>query len=385
MYCRISVAGERVEVGSTGLTIYKDHWDGERISDNDPESFFKNEQLDIMRNQLRAVFNDLFRKKEKITANKIKRAFLGNSNMVTLLGAFSLYLKDSQSDPERKLRGSTLEVYDNVRKKLTDFLIAEKAVDLLVEEFDLAWVKKFRRWMKQVVLDKGKIGHADSYIVKQTQTIKNVLIWAKLHKLADINPLEGLRLKKPDFGDPVFLSEEQFQRLRTHTFKNRNLQETADVFIILCRSGFHYGDLEDFVAQHETALRQGVDGNLWMMKKRIKTEVAIRVPQFEEVEQIVSKYGGWEKLPLKPLSKFNHWLKLVAAEADLPETLSSKAGRKTFTDWCFNVKMLSTDAVKVLLGRKSDKGLEVYGKPDERRVAAELEQSKERLKKRKKK
>lgn len=37
--------------------------------------------------------------------------------------------------------------------------------------------------------------------------------------------------------------------------------------------------------------------------------------------------------------------------------------------------MLSTDAVKVLLGRKYDKGLEVYGRPDERRVAAELKQS----------
>ncbi|MFD2937097.1 hypothetical protein [Spirosoma flavum] len=37
--------------------------------------------------------------------------------------------------------------------------------------------------------------------------------------------------------------------------------------------------------------------------------------------------------------------------------------------------MLSTDTVKVLLGRKSDKGLEVYGRPDERRVAGELAQS----------
>lgn len=375
LYCKITVAGKQVDLGSTGITIWADQWDGKQVSDEDPESFFKNEQLDIMRNQLRATFNDLFRRKEKITADKVKRAYRGQSTTTTLLSAFSLYLKDSAEDPDRDLKKSSLEVYDQVRKKLTDFLISERALDLLVEDFDLPWVNKYRKWMKRVSLDGGKIGHADSYIVKHTQTIKNVLVWARLHKLADTNPLDGLRIKNAVYDDPLFLSEEQFQKLRTHKFKNKHLQQAADVFIILCRCGFHYGDLEDFVLKHKTALRKGVDGELWMIKDRIKTEVSIRVPQFEEVKQIVDKYGGWEKLPLKPLAKFNNWLKLVAAELNLPEKLSSKAGRKTFTDWCFNTLLLSTDSVKVLLGRKSDKGLEVYGRPDERRVAGEMAQS----------
>jgi integrase len=180
------------------------------------------------------------------------------------------------------------------------------------------------------------------------------------------------------------LSNEEFERLRSHRFENRYLQETADVFIILCRCGFHYGDLLDLVQQYSTAIKKGVDGKPWLIKQRIKTEVRTFVPLFDEVSQIVDKYGGWEKLPLKPLPKFNSWLKLVAAEVKLYEDLSSKAGRKTFTDWCFNTLLLSTDAVMVLLGRKSSKGLETYGRPDERRVAAELEQSKV-MKKRKKK
>lgn len=375
LYCRITVANERAEIGSTGLAIYHDHWNGERITQDDAEAFFKNEQLDIMRNQLRATFNDLFRKKEKITAAKIKRTYLGQSGSVTLLSAFALYLADSAKDQERDLESSSIEVYDNVRKKLTDFLIQQKGTDLLVEDFDITWIKKFRNWMKQVPVTAQQIGHADSYIVKQTQTIKNVLTWAKLNKLADSNPLEGMRIKGADYGDPIFLTEEEFQQLRTHKFDNKYLQQTADVFIILCRSGFHYGDLLDFVRQYKTALRRGIDGQPWLIKDRIKTEVKIHVPQFDEVRETVEKYGGWESLPLKPLTKFNGLLKLVAAELHLPADLSSKAGRKTFTDWCFNTLLLSTDTVKVLLGRKSDKGLEVYGRPDERRVVAELNQS----------
>ena len=375
LYCRVTMQGERAEIGSTGITIYSDYWDGEHISEEDPEATFKNEQLDIMRNQLRAIFNDLFRKREKITPAKIKRIYLGQGENLTLLQAFALYLSDSADDPERKLDKKSLEVYDNTRKKLTSFLLDHKSADLLIEDFDLIWVKKYRKWMKQVVLDAGKIGHADSYIIKQTQTIKNVLIWAKLNKLSDYNPLEGMRLRNPVYGDPVFLSLEQFEQLKAHRFENKNLQQTADIFIILCRCGFHYGDLEDFVIKRRTALRKGLDGEQWIMKDRIKTEVAIRVPVFEEVQQIVDKYGGWEKLPLRTLPQFNDWLKFVAAALDLPESLSSKAGRKTFTDWCYNTLLLTTDSVKVLLGRKSASGLEVYGRPDERRVMAELKQS----------
>ncbi|GAB3803103.1 hypothetical protein GCM10028819_32470 [Spirosoma humi] len=383
IYCRVTVGGDRVDVGSTGITAWHDHWDGKQITNQDPEAFFKNEQIGIMRDQLRAIFNDLFRRKEKITAAKIRRIFLSGSECVSLLSAFEMYLIDSAHDPERNLKKSSITVYDNVRKKLVDFLISENSLDLLVEDFDLTWVKKYRRWMKQFPLDGEQIGHADSYVVKHTQTIKNVVTWAKLKKIADSNPLDGMRIKNAEYDDPVFLSENQFETLRSHKFDNIHLQQAADIFVILCRSGFHYGDLKDFVQKNKTAVRKGIDGETWLIKDRIKTEVSIRVPQFDEVKTIIDKYGGWEKLPLTSLTKFNAWLKVIAAKLDLPEDLSSKAGRKTFTDWCYNTLLLSTDSVKVVLGRKTDKGLEVYGRPDERRVIGEMEQSKV-LQKRKK-
>ncbi|WP_041616219.1 hypothetical protein [Spirosoma linguale] len=58
----------------------------------------------------------------------------------------------------------------------------------------------------------------------------------------------------------------------------------------------------------------------------------------------------------------------------MPETYPFRAFFCPFGP-IFNTKLLSTDLVKVLLGRKSDKGLEVYGRPDERRVVGEMDQS----------
>jgi hypothetical protein len=259
-------------------------------------------------------------------------------------------------------------------------LIDAKALDLPAEDFDLKWLKKYRAWMKKIKVSPGQIGHASSYISKHSQTIRNVLIWAKLNQLIDFNPLDGYRIPGAEYGDPVFLTNKQFARLRRHKFRNKKLQEVADIFIILCRTGFHYGDLKDFIELNKTALQVGIDGETWLIKKRIKTKVTARIPQFDEVKEIIDKYGGWDKLPMRPLSKINDFLKLIAAEMGFPEDLSSKAGRKTFTDWCFNVLHLTTDAVKVLLGRNSDKGLEVYGRPDERRVIHELKPFREKTK-----
>lgn len=375
LYCRIAVGGDRADIGSTGITTYEDYWDGKQVTDQDPEAFFKNELLGILSDRLRAIFSDLLRRREKITAAKVKRIYESGTSAVSIVTVFEMYMAECRTDLDRNLKKASLDVYDNVRKKLIDFLANEKAIDLLVEDFDLVWVKKYRQWMKQLPLADDQVGHADSYVIKHTQTIKNVLAWAKLKKIADINPLEGMRITGPKYDDPVFLTDGQFELLRNHHFENKHLQQAADVFVILCRSGFHYGDLKDFVQKSKIAVRTGVDGETWLIKDRIKTEVPIRVPQFEEVKTIVDKYGGWEKLPLTSLPKFNDWLKIIAATLNLPEDLSSKAGRKTFTDWCFNTLLLSTDAVKVLLGRKSDSGLEVYGRPDERRVIGEMEQS----------
>lgn len=375
IYCNITVKGQRLQIGSTGITIYRDHWnaDTQRITKHNPRSQFLNEQLVAQELQLMSIFTDLFTKKAPITAGKIKRLFKqGAGETTALLTAFDLFLKDVKTNPE--CSGNTWEAYDDCRKKLINFLISEKALDLVVEEFDVAYLKKYRKWMKLNPVG-DKIGHKDSYIRKHSQTIKQVTKWAKANHLDDHNSLEGFKVPNAKYDDPIYLTDEEFERLVNHRFDNPHKQEAADMFIIYCRTGFHYGDLKDFIKQYQTALRRGIDGKPWLIKDRIKTEVTARVPQFKEVEAIVEKYGGWEKLPVKANKTMNDWLKLIAGELRFNPDLSTKAGRKTFTDWCYNTLGLSTEAVKVMLGRKSEKGLEVYGRPDERRVIAELNQS----------
>ena len=112
-----------------------------------------------------------------------------------------------------------------------------------------------------------------------------------------------------------------------------------------------------------------------------------------EVNEIVKKYGGWEKLPILSNQKMNDYLKLVAAEMNVaimqislqerqsrnlnyfPVKLTVKAGRKTLADWLLNELGWSKEAVKVVLGLATDKCLDSYVREDERRVLRELRRS----------
>jgi len=56
--------------------------------------------------------------------------------------------------------------------------------------------------------------------------------------------------------------------------------------------------------------------------------------------------------------------------------LTVKAGRKTLADWLLNELGWSREAVKVVLGLKSDRSLDSYVREDERRVLNELRRQK---------
>ncbi|WP_165795945.1 phage integrase SAM-like domain-containing protein [Siphonobacter curvatus] len=358
-----------LEIGSTGIKILSDHWNGKRVSQADPLAQFKNEKLLMFEMKLTAIFNDFFRLGKPFNVEHVKKTFRNPKRTYTFLEAFSRWHKEEIVE-NPNLTVSTAETYDKVRKKLIDFLISEKQVDLPLELFDVAMLKKYRRWMERTKK------HKPSYIRKHSQVLKAVTKWAPGAGMAEEDLLVGFRVKNEALEDPLHLTPEMLEAVRTFQTDNVALQEVADVFFVYCKTGFHYQDLKDMARLAEFRVHLGIDDQEWITHPRVKTKVKAKLPVFDEVRPIIDKYGGWEKLPIKSNKTMNDWLKVLAAYLKFPEPLASKLsikiGRKTFTDWALNELGLTKEAVAVMLGRKSTRGLEVYGKPDERRVALEL-------------
>lgn len=165
LYCRIIAGGAQTNIGLTGITIVDRHWNGREVTQSDTQADFKNEHLGIMHERLLTINNDLIWDKQAITAEKIYRAYwLQGKVHSPMTTVFERYLRDSAADPESKLIPGTVDVYERVRKKLIDFSIHGKALDLPAEDFDVLCTKKFRRWMASVPHKPGT-GHAESDII----------------------------------------------------------------------------------------------------------------------------------------------------------------------------------------------------------------------------
>lgn len=96
------------------------------------------------------------------------------------------------------------------------------------------------------------------------------------------------------------------------------------------------------------------------------------------MKSIVSKYGGWGKVPTFSNAKMNDWLKLCAAEVNMklvpaqriyPE-LSVKHSHTSFCDYCLNELELSRESILTMMGRISAAELDRYVRSDERAVIA---------------
>lgn len=235
-------------------------------------------------------------------------------------------------------------------------------------DFDQDHYETFQDWLNAA-------GFKRSSIRLHCIRLKTVFKWMKKRKLINLNPLDGLSIPPDEENLSKSINEEEYCTLAAYSFRNSNMQQAADLFLVYCRTGFHYADLQGIIRD----ARAGVwttevekDGIEWIYRKRGKTDEMAKVPVFQEVRRVVDKYGGWGELPQYSNTRLNQWLKLIAAELGFREDLCITSGRDTMKDWLYNEHLATDETVKVILGRKDSRGLRRYGSPDERRVKKEL-------------
>lgn len=370
LYLRVTIDGQREELGSTFIKIFSDTWleASQRISDKDQLSNFKNEQLSIFESRLWAIYNDLLRRNQGITAQRIKRLYAAPEE-ITYMAAFDLFKKGYDVNP--KIEESSRKTLKNIRQLVLRYLIDNKMQDILVEEFDEDIMKGYVAWAN------GK-NYAESYIVRSCRGIAQITAFAKAKKLIDFDPLADYVIGREKIKKPHYVDSIQLKIWRKHQFMHPSAQMVADLFVLYARTGFHYQDLMQVIRDHQNFVSPGIDGFQWIEKSRQKTGVDAKIPihKFKEITEIVDKYGGWANLPTISNANMNSWLKICAAEINLTLMpaqriyigLSVKHGRSSFCDYCLNELGIARDALLTMMGRVSAAELERYVRSDERGV-----------------
>ena len=370
LYLRITINGSREEIGSTGIKIYSDTWSevSQRIANTDPLANFKNEQLALMETKLWANYNELLRKGQGISAERVRRMYT-TPEAITYLAAFNLFQK--QYDARKDIAESSKKTLKNIKNLITRHLIEKKEQGYLLEEFSPAVMDEYKSWCK------GQ-GYKESYIVRTSRGIKQITRFARVKKWIDVDPLADYKVGHEKIVKPEYVDSVQLAAWMKHKFSHPTAQKVADLFVLYSRTGFHYQDLMQIIKDPDPHIVTGIDGKKWIFKFRQKTEIEAKIPidRFPEINVIVDKYGGWAKLPRYANTKMNEWLKLCTAEVNLQlvraqhiyPLLSVKHGRSSFCDYCLNELGFGTKPLITMMGRVSEAELERYVRADERAV-----------------
>lgn len=142
----------------------------------------------------------------------------------------------------------------------------------------------------------------------------------------------------------------------------KRLEHVRDLFIFSCFTGLAYIDVMNLKAEN---IRKNFDGKLWIMTKRIKTNVKVNVPLMDIPKMILDKYAGQlpqgKLLPVISNQKMNAYLKEIGDVCGINKNLTFHTARHTFA-----TMMLTLGAdlytTSKLLGHADVKMTQVYAK-----------------------
>ena len=155
----------------------------------------------------------------------------------------------------------------------------------------------------------------------------------------------------------VYLTQEEIGRIRDLRITNYRLDKVRDTFLFMCYTGLEYADME---ALEKTDVQKSPEGQLYIKKKRVKTQIPYTSILYEDAVYLWDLYKG--ELPLYSNQKFNEYLKEIATAAGIEKNITTLTARHSYATYLLSEKGLSMDIVSAMLGHTSTKHTKVYAK-----------------------
>ncbi|GAB6121072.1 site-specific integrase [Dysgonomonas termitidis] len=169
------------------------------------------------------------------------------------------------------------------------------------------------------------------------------------------NPYSLFKNKKGKSKDPIFLTEEEINKLKEYQPNYGYLERTKDLFLFQCFSGLAYADLMKFSKE---SIKE-IDGYRAIQSNREKNDENFITLFLPEAETIANKYKY--ELPKVTNQKYNEYLKEVAMGAGINKPLVSHSARHTFATYLLN-KDIPVETVSRALGHSNIRQTQHYAR-----------------------
>ena len=382
VYARISVNGKRVNF-SLKTKIASDLWDPKRqkARGNSQASRTLNQYLDQVHAKLVQCYQTLNHKNELVTAKVIKAMYLGEFETQRTLQELIAY---HARKTENTLAEGTKRNFKVSLGYVNRFLKEKrKKEDVFLSELNFAFISDleaylFNYWPK---------GHPKSMsqntVMKHLQRFKKIVTMGYHLEWTERDPFVRW---KPNFTrtNREFLTESELAALENHKFLLDRLDRVRDLFVFSCYTGISYTDMVQLTPEN---IQIGNDGKFWIITKRQKTNVAVKLPLLPKTREIINKYDqhpitsvSGMLLPVITNVKLNLYLKEVAEAVGIPKNITFHMSRHTFATTVTLSNGVPIETVSKILGHTKIATTQIYARVLERKISEDMANLESKLK-----
>lgn len=372
VYFRITVDGITKEASTKRKWEYL-RWDQktERAVGSKEDAKSLNFFLDALTLKINEIKTEMMYTGKPITAEKIMDHVLGKiTPRVKLLEEFQKHNDEMKALLGKGYARGTLQRFTITKNHLAAFIKFKfKKDDIEFADLNLEFVKDFEFYLRTVR------DCSNNTTLKYIANFKKIVIRAIDKEIILKDPFKNFKGRKTKLVKKP-LSTQELYELERHYFTTDRLNVVRDVFVFQCYTGLAYIDAYQL---RKADIKNGIDGNLWIMSERQKTNSTTNVPLLPQALKIIEKYKNHPiclqrgtVLPVSSNQKMNEYLKEIAILCGFPFTLNTHMARRTFGSTVTLNNNVPINVVKELLGHASVKQTEAYAITEQATIGREM-------------
>lgn len=380
---QLYLEGRRAYIG-TGHRVSYEEWDSNfgRLKGNSKKVNAINLHLDTMKMDVLHIFQNMKANQEDISVFEIRDRLMGKDEVskklsMTISELCEMHNKQYEGLVGIEIGKITFNRYKLYKGRILDFIKYKyKVSDINLDLIKYSFAMEYEIYLKSIV----KL-HQNT-LVKFMQYLSRVLDYGVKYDYLVKNVLSSYKAHTKE-TKKEYLTAEELERIAVKELSIPRLSEVRDCFIFCCYTGYAYKDAFLLSTDH---IVTGINGKKWIYTSRQKNDNVSNVPLLQPAMEIIEKYQDHpvclsknRLLPMKSNQRLNAYLKELADVCGITKPLTTHIARHTFATTVLLTNGVSLEATSKMLGHKSIKTTQIYGKIVESRVGNEMDKLSEKL------
>lgn len=382
LYARITVDGEAKEI-SLKESISVAEWDSktETVTGKSIRAKSINNAISEARDGIKQKYRWMRAEEIEITAESVKQYYLGEAlpqkgkQLFDLLDYFSKIF-------EYKLKHGGFKNYKTTIAYVKAF--AKQQFDgktVYLRQVDMQFATDLEFYIRNQPLKEFDpcLGNG---VAKHIQRFKRIMNWAAEIKWVKINeidpykcPVKKSRRKK--------LTMQEVLQLEGKNFQDENLNYVRDLFIFSCYTSFAYIDVMTLT---EEDFEFTMDGKIWCLKYRVKSEELQRVLMLKTATRILYKYRNKEMVrerntifPYLTNQYVNRCLHVIQNACEITTPMTFHVARHTFAKTVALKNGVPMETIQKIMGHTKITTTQIYADVDEEKIIDDFAKLEEKL------